>query len=48
MYHLGFEIHRLSKLMHRELQHSAAHQHADRMTGMHGSQIGRASCRERV
>ena len=36
MYHLGFEIHRLSKLMHRELQHSAAHQHADRMTGMHG------------
>ena len=34
MYHLGFEIHRLSKLMHRELQHSAAHQHADRMTGV--------------
>ncbi len=36
MYHLGFEIHRLSKLMHRELQHSDAHQHANRMTGMHG------------
>ena len=36
MRHLGLEIHRLEKLMARQRIHSAAHQDADRLTGMHG------------
>ena len=36
MRHLGLEIHRLEKLMARQRGYSAAHQDADRLTGMHG------------
>lgn len=36
MRHLGLEVHRLEKLMARQRGHSAAHQDADRQTGMHG------------
>ena len=36
MRHLGLEVHRLEKLMARQRGYSAAHQDADRQTGMHG------------
>ena len=36
MRHLGLEIHRLEKMMARRRGYSAAHQDADRLTGMHG------------
>ena len=36
MRHLGLEVHRLEKLMARQRGYSAAHQDADRRTGMHG------------
>ena len=36
MRHLGLEMHRLEKLMARQRGYSAAHQDADRQTGMHG------------
>lgn len=36
MRHLGLEVHRLEKLMARRRGYSAAHQDADRQTGMHG------------
>ena len=36
MRHLGLEVHRLGKLMARQRGYSAAHQDADRQTGMHG------------
>ena len=36
MRHLGLEVHRLEKLMARQRGDSAAHQDADRQTGMHG------------
>ena len=36
MRHLGLEVHRLERLMARRRGCSAAHQDADRQTGMHG------------
>ncbi|WP_455254970.1 MarR family winged helix-turn-helix transcriptional regulator [Ruminococcus sp.] len=36
MRHLGLEVHRLERLMTRQRGCSAAHQDADRQTGMHG------------
>ncbi len=36
MRHLGLEVHRLERLMARQRGYSAAHQDADRQTGMHG------------
>lgn len=36
MQHLGLEVHRLERLMTRQRGCSAAHQDADRQTGMHG------------
>ena len=36
MRHLGLEVHRLEMLMARQRGYSAAHQDADRQTGMHG------------
>lgn len=36
MRHLGLEVHRLERLMARQRGCSAAHQDADRQTGMHG------------
>lgn len=40
MQHLGFEIHRLEKLMARKQARSYVHAEADRLTGMHGYLIG--------
>lgn len=40
MQHLGFEIHRLEKLMTRRRAYSHVHAEAERLTGMHGYLIG--------